>query len=206
MKIFVEGGGDSTQLKAKCREAFAQLLGNVLPASCKLKLQVVACGARHIAFDKFRLALESGDTDVALLVDAEDVITNLDPATQQTLDPWQHLVHRGETWHRPARARHEQIHLMAVSMETWLVADRARLGAYYGKDFQPGALPTHAQLETVAKPALNNSLTQATRRTTKGEYSKGSHSFAILATLDPAELERRLPHAKRFFDFLRAHC
>jgi hypothetical protein len=95
---------------------------------------------------------------------------------------------------------------MAVSMETWLVADAAQLAAYYGQGFQASALPTHAQLEKVDKSTLTQSLTRATRNTTKGEYSKGSHSFAILATLNPAIVEQRSPHAKRFFDFLRTHC
>ena len=95
---------------------------------------------------------------------------------------------------------------MAVSMETWLVADADRLALYYGQGFQASALPSHAQLERVVKPTLNTGLARATRHTTKGEYSKGSHSFAVLATLDPAVIERRSPHAKRFFDFLRGQC
>ncbi|GAA4026758.1 hypothetical protein GCM10022409_08380 [Hymenobacter glaciei] len=96
-----------------------------------------------------------------------------------------------------------QIHFMAVSMETWLVADAARLAAYYGQGFQASALPTTAQLETVTKPALDDSLRRATA---KREYDKGKHSFDILATLDPAAIGRRAPHAKRFFDFLRGQC
>lgn len=206
MKIFVEGGGDSTRLRSECRNAFTKLIRQALPVGCALQLQLVACGSRNVAFDKFRLALESGDTDVALLVDGEDVITNLDAETRLTRAPWQHLINRGETWHRPARAHHEQIHLMAVSTETWLVADADRLTAYYGQGFQASALPTHAQLENVAKPALNSSLARAVSSTRKGTYSKGSHSFAILATLNPAVVEQRLPHVKRFFDFLRTRC
>lgn len=205
MTIFVEGGNRGA-LNSECRRGFRALIEKALPAGCRLRFDIRPCGSRTAAFDNFRLALESGDTDVALLVDGEDVITNLAPETGLTRDPWQHFISRGETWHRPARAVNAQIHLMAVSMETWLVADAAKLAAYYGQGFQAGALPTHAQLENVAKPALNSGLARATRHTTKGEYSKGSHSFAVLATLDPAAIERRSPHAKRFFDFLRSHC
>ena len=178
----------------------------VLPPGCILKFQIVACGPRNAAFDKFRLALESGETDVALLVDSEDVINNLDDETNCTRDPWQHFSRRGDPWTRPARATDAQTHLMAVSMETWLVADPAQLAKYYGQGFQDNALPSHTQLEKVGKPALNQSLARATRNTSKGEYSKGSHSFSILATLNPAVVEQRSPHAKRFFDFLRAQC
>ena len=206
MKIFVEGGGDSNRLKSECRNAFSKLLRQALPAACSLQLQIVACGPRNAAFDKFRLALENGETDVALLVDGEDVITNPDPQTGLTRDPWQHFINRGDPWTRPARATTAQAHLMAVSMETWLVADTKNLATYYGQGFQASALPTNAQLETVTKSALDDSLRRATRSTAKREYRKGDHSFAILATLDPAVIQQRLPHAKRFFDFLREHC
>ena len=206
MKIFVEGGGDSNRLKSECREAFSKLIHRALLPGCALKVQIVACGPRNVSFDKFRLALENGETAVALLVDGEDVISNLDAQTGLTRDPWQHFVNRGDPWTRPARATNTQAHLMAVSMETWLVADAAKLAAYYGQGFQASALSASAQLETVGKSALEDSLRRATRNTTKREYSKGNHSFAILATLDPAVVEQRSPHAKRFFDFLRSHC
>jgi hypothetical protein len=205
MTIFVEGGNRGA-LNTECRRGFRALIEKALPAGCRLRFDVRPCGSRTAAFDNFRLALESGDTEVILLVDGEDVITNLDAETKLTRDPWQHFISRGETWHRPARAINPQVHLMAVSMETWLVADAARLAAYYGQGFQASALPTHAQLEKVDKATLTQSLARATRNTTKGEYSKGSHSFNILATLNPAVVEQRSPHAKRFFDFLRTHC
>ncbi len=66
-------------------------------------------------------------------------------------------------------------------------------------------MPSNANPETMGKPALSEKLIHATRNTTKGACSKCDHSFAILATLNPAAVER-LPHAKRFFDFLRARC
>ena len=206
MKIFVEGGGDSNRLKSECRNAFTRLIRQALPAGCAFQFQLVACGSRNVAFDKFRLALENGETDVVLLVDGEDVVTNPDAQTGLTRDPWQHFTNRGDSWNRPARATAAQTHLMAVSMETWLVADADWLAAYYGQGFQASALPATANLETVGKPALNEKLIRATRNTSKGEYSKGGHSFNILATLDPAVIERRSPHAKRFFDFLRRQC
>ena len=205
MTIFVEGGNRGA-LNSECRRGFRALIEKALPTGCRLKFDIRPCGSRNAAFDNFRLALENGETDVVLLVDGEDVIANPAAQTRLTRDPWQHFVNRGDPWTRPARATNDQTHLMAVSMETWLVADSARLAAYYGQGFQASALSANTQLENVAKPTLNQSLVGATRNTSKGEYRKGSHSFYILATLDPAELELRLPHAKSFFDFLRAHC
>jgi hypothetical protein len=44
---------------------------------------------------------------------------------------------------------------------------------------------------------------RATRNTQKGPYSKGAHSFEILATLDPGSIAAAAPHAKRFLDTVR---
>lgn len=206
MKIYVEGGSRGA-LNSSCRRGFRALIEKALPMGCRLAFDIVPCGRRTDAFRCFCIALANGETDALLLVDGEDVITNLDPATGLTHDPWQHLAEGSAPLRpRPAGATTAQVHLMAVSMETWLVADAVRLQAYYGQGFQASALPANTQLETVTKSALDDSLRRAIRSTTKREYDKGKHSFDILATLDPAVIERRSPHAKRFFDFLREHC
>jgi hypothetical protein len=38
---------------------------------------------------------------------------------------------------------------------------------------------------------------------TKGRYDKGSHSFELLALVDPKKVAGASPHAKRLFDTLR---
>ena len=206
MKIFVEGGSKGA-LNSSCRRGFRVIIQKSLPAGCGLSFDIIPCGSRTSAFKDFCTALANGEADALLLVDGEDVITNPDPQTGLTRDPWQHLAAGSAPLRpRPARATTAHAHLMAVSMETWLVADAKNLATYYGKGFQASALPTNAQLETVTKSALYDSLCRATRSTAKRKYCKRDHSFAILATLDPAVIQQRLPHAKRFFDFLREHC
>lgn len=206
MKIFVEGGSKGA-LNSSCRRGFRVLIQKTLPTGCGLAFDIVPCGSRTGAFRDFCTALANGEDDALLLVDGEDVMTNADPETGLTRDPWQHLAGGSAPLRpRPARATANQVHLMAVSMETWLVADARKLADYYGQGFQASALPANANLETVGKPALDDSLRRATRATAKREYDKGKHSFDILATLDPAAIERRAPHAKRFFDFLREQC
>ncbi len=206
MKIFVEGGSKGA-LNSSCRRGFRALIQRALPTSCQLSFDIVPCGSRTGAFRDFCTALANGETDALLLVDGEDVVTNPDSQTGLTRDPWQHLATGSAPLRpRPAGATAAQVHLMAVSMETWLVADATRLAAYYGQGFQASALPPNAHLESVTKTTLDESLRRATRGTAKREYDKGKHSFDILATLDPAAIERRAPHAKRFFDFLRGQC
>ena len=214
MKIFVEGGGktDSAALRTSCRKSFGVFLRKVLAQrpSCRLRIEIVVAGSRGEAFNKFCAALAGGDHDVLLLVDSEDVITNLDASTNQTLDPWQHLS-SGTTPlpSRPRNVTNDQAQLMGVTMETWLVADAPTLATHYGRGFAANRLPGHAQLEQVPKQLLNSGLKAATSATGKGAYAKGGkhdHSFELLEKLDPVPVEAKLPHAKRLFDFLRSKC
>ncbi|MEX1368306.1 MAG: hypothetical protein AB1Z98_34565 [Nannocystaceae bacterium] len=48
-----------------------------------------------------------------------------------------------------------------------------------------------------------SALGAATRKTRKGSYDKGRHSFELLARVDPGQLERASPWARRFLDHMR---
>ena len=134
-----------------------------------------------------------------LLVDSESPVYV--PAT--AAQPWQHLRAR-DGWERPPRATDEQCHLMVQVMESWFLADREALGAYYGQGFRAGSLPQNPLIEDVGKDDVLNGLEQATRDTSKGRYNKGRDSFDLLARLDPAKVTSASPYAKRFIDALTA--
>jgi hypothetical protein len=194
VKLFVEGGGDSDSLKTECRRGFRHLLDR---AGLKGRMpRVVPCGGRKNAFEQFCTELEGGGTDGAfLLVDAEDPVTRA--------SPWEHVAqrHGDEAWFRPDGATEDHLHLMVQCMEAWFVADRRALRDFYGQGFQEGALPaTTSKTEEVGKRILCDKLEQATRNTkTKGIYSKGQHSFKLLAMLDPSVVRKASPWADRFF-------
>lgn len=105
-----------------------------------------------------------------LLVDAEGPVT--------AAGPWEHLA-EPDGWERPAGAEDGQCHLMVQVMEAWFLADKAALTSYYGQGFAESALPRDPLVEEVPKADVLTGLTRATRNTTKGRYSKGSHSFGI---------------------------
>lgn len=94
-KLFVEGGGESKELQARCREGFKKLLGNGgftgrLP-------RIIACGSRNGAYSDFKTEHQAGKTSyVALLVDSEDPVADGEK-------PWDHLKVR-DNWDRPADA------------------------------------------------------------------------------------------------------
>jgi len=196
VKLFVEGGGDSDALKTECRQAFTKLLER---AGLKGRMpRVVACGARRSAFEQFCTALEgAGKGDLAiLLVDAESAVTHG--------SPWDHVATReGDKWVRPKGATDEQLHLMVECMESWFLADPRALAVFYGGGFHASKLPT-GKPESVSKADLYHKLAEATKDTkTKGSYGKGTHSFKLLATLDPSLVAAACPWAAKFFESLR---
>ncbi len=197
IRLYVEGGGDSKTLKTACRKGFRLFLEKA-GLSGRMP-SIVACGGRKNAYDRFATALRAADGTSLLLVDAEGpVAIGVDHA-----DPWGHLRTRDD-WTRPDGSRDEHCHLMVQVMESWFLADKATLASFYGQCFRENALPENALVEEVPKAHVLSGLARATRDTQKGSYSKGSHSFNILADLDPAKVEGAAPYAKRLLDALRA--
>ncbi|MCB9529479.1 MAG: DUF4276 family protein [Myxococcales bacterium] len=187
--LYVEGTGrgESAQ-QSECRRAFQKLFDAL---GVRNKPAVVACGGRQAAYERFCSALVGGEEDAWLLVDAEE------PATGD--DPWAHVAaRRGDGWARPAGATTAQLHLMAVVMETWLVADRDALRVVFGPKLDEKPLPAvDVRLEQVEKARIYAALGKATRDTPAGDYGKGRHAFRVLALVSPERLAV-LPWAARF--------
>ena len=156
--------------------------------------RVIACGSRSEAFDDFKDGHREAGAVAILLVDSEEPVT--------AYSPWQHLQHR-DGWIQPPDTEDDQCHLMVQVMESWFVADRETLAAYYGSDFRSSAIPQWPEVEGVPKGDVLSELRRATRNTTKGSYRKGRHGFEILGRLDPNKVTTASPHAKRFVDALK---
>ena len=198
--VYVEGGGDSAELKGQCRKGFQKLLANAgfggrLP-------RVVACGARNRAFRNFERALRDGDGYPILLVDSEDPVAEADRSDANPSGAWRHLSRRDD-WTRPSGAKDDQAQLMVTTMETWLLADRQTLIAYFPA-VSASALPPDADLESRRKKEVSDALRNATQSSSKGRYHKGNHSFDLLGRVQPEELKRRLPHFRHFVATLEA--
>ena len=189
IKLYVEGGGDSKTLKTSCRKGFRIFIEK---AGLEDRMpRIVACGSRHNAYNDFA---DHEDGSALLLVDAEE------PVGQA--GPWQHLRAR-EGWDRPDGATDEQCHLMVEVMESWFLADRRALVEFYGHGYREDALPQNQFVEQIPKQDVLGGLDQATcSSTNKGPYRKGSHSFEILAELDPEKVRKASPSANRFIQSL----
>jgi hypothetical protein len=195
VSIYVEGGGDRKDLKIKCREGFRKLFER---AGFKGRMPVIiACGGRSAAHDKFSIGMKEADDDEMpmLLIDAEGPIPD-----EETV--WQYLK-RQANFDKPEDANDDHAHLMVQLMESWFLADRPWLGAYFGEGFTPGSLPNEQNIEKIGKQRVLSSLQTASRNTkTKGEYSKSQHSFDILGGLDPRKVRAASQYAERFFSMV----
>ncbi len=94
---------------------------------------------------------------------------------------------------------------MVQIMESWFLADRDTLKAFFGQGFKDNALPAaNNAIEGVAKQQVYHALAQATNNCkTKATYGKGEHSFKLLTMIDPAKIIQASPWANRFVDELR---
>ena len=147
---------------------------------------------------RFRSALSAASENdfIVLLVDSEAQVA-------RNTGPWLHLKNRvGDEWERPADATDDNAHLMVQCMEAWFLADKEALAGYFGGGFNPNSLPGRSEVEEVSKSAIEEGLKMASRECKKGRYDKGSHSFGILAELDPGKVTEASPHAKRLIDTL----
>ena len=194
IKIYVEGGGNSNNLHARCREGFKKLLEN---SGLKGRVpRIVACGSRNEAFDSFKTAQEKENLQyVALLVDSEDPVKDI----EQT---WKHLKDR-DRWECPQDATDDQVFLMTTCMETWIITDRTALGKIYRNCLQTSALPSIVKnvIEQRSRQEIQDALIRATQKCTNA-YAKNKHSFQALANVDPNTLQQHLPSFARMIRVL----
>lgn len=181
-RIYIEGGGDSKQLKVQCRKGFRQLLERC--GFSRRMPRLVACGGRSAAYDDFKTRHKSNGAEyVAVLIDSEEPVS--DP--ERT---WDHLKNR-DGWEQPDGADDEQVLFMTTCMETWIIADRDSLKQHYGHSLQESALPSLNDLEQRSRQEVQEKLNHATRSCSNA-YQKGKRSFEILGKLEPEVLGTHL--------------
>lgn len=191
--IYVEGGGNTAYLCSELRCGFKALFESAgfigrLP-------KIVACGTRNDAFNDFKTAFLSktkGDV-IILLVDSEETVS--------ASTKWEHVINR-DSWCKLANVTENNIFLMVVTMESWFLADTDGLAKFFGQGFDVKKLPQNKNIEMIDKTKLYDGLKSATKKSSKGEYGKGQHSFKILNFLDAKKVKEHGKCSKEFFDYL----
>jgi hypothetical protein len=180
--LYLEGGGESKYLHARCREGFRKLLEKCGYSQQKRMPRLVACGSRGSALDDFAAAhMTSTAKYVGLLLDSEDPVADIERT-------WAHIKAR-DNREKPQDAHDEQVLFMTTCMETWLVADHDALSKHYGSQLQISALPALHDLEKKSRHKVQDKLAHATRNTSK-PFAKGQRSFDLLGELNPSALEK----------------
>ena len=201
--IYVEGGGDSKELHARCREGFRKLIEK---AGFKGRMPgIVACGGRQQAFDMFRTALGKGQGfHPILLVDSEDPVDAQNELSSDSAAAWNHLQSR-DGWTRPHGTNDDQAQMMVTCMETWIMSDRQALRKVFGARLQVSALLPVDDLEQRSRSDVQLALENATHNCGHNKaYRKGRRSFQVLAELNPGTL-MDLPHFKLLIQALTSH-
>ena len=190
--IYMEGGGQGKESRSALRRGMDGFLRR-LKAAAQAKewhWKLVCCGPRGDALRGFRSAVTRGDDTVTvLLVDAEGPVTK--PVRE-------HLRER-DGWVL-GFAEDDAVHLMAQTMETWIVADSAALAGYYGQGFNENALSNRTNLEEEPKADVERALNRATKDSGKGRYHKIQHASDLLQRIDVERVQDRCPHCRRLFD------
>jgi hypothetical protein len=196
IRIYVEGGGDRADSKSRIREGFGLFLKDLreLARSKSIRWQIIACGGRESTFEDFQTALLSHpDAFNILLVDSEAPVRN---------SPWQHLQQR-DRWKQPEGTTDEQCHLMAQTMEAWLIADVDALSKFYGQGFTVKAIPRRQNVEEIDKANVTSALENATRPTKTGKYHKIRHGPKLLQLVNVQIVRVAAPHCNRLFETLQ---
>lgn len=196
VRIYVEGGGDNRALHARCRKGFSSFFENA--GLIGRMPRVTPCGGRQKTYDNFctELTKAAKNEFIVLLVDSEDPVA-------EGAGTWTHLQTR-DKWQKPAAAKDENAHLMTQCMESWFFADKDALAAYFGVGFNRNALSAREEIENIPKTDVESDLKAATKPSRKGKYNKSSHSFDVLARLDPEKVAAASPHAKLLIRTLKA--
>ena len=100
--------------------------------------------------------------------------------------------------HRPHR------YFMVQIMECWFLADREALAKYFGKEFNPKALPGNRDIESILKADVESGLDDATRNCSKGKYRDGKvvHGRELLGRINCEKVRRASPECDRLFQAL----
>ncbi len=192
IRLYIEGAAKGSEA-AKLRAGFRVFLDSLYQLAQQKGFRFhppITCGSGDEAYQDFKDARNRHkEAMIFLLVDAEK-------AVGENVTPWAHLK-----WDSLG-LDDSHCHLMAQTMESWLIADKVALADFYKQGFNPNALPQNPRIEEIPKTDLFDGLHRATEKTSKGRYHKTIHAPEILKRLDVAKVRQAAPHCERLFQTL----
>lgn len=188
LHIFIEGD-------RRLRPGFSQLLKKSLDEVCKMhqvQLRPQLCGD-HGETLKLCLYAVKLRQPCLLLVDADEPLAPGRSARDHllALHPCAEI----------GSLRVEQVHLMVIEMEAWLVCDRAAWQTVFKEKADLARLPPRPNIETLSKSDLHKALKEALPGNID-RYHKIDHGCRLLEALSPEAVRPRAPHFARLIDAL----
>lgn len=188
LDIFIEGD-------PALRPGFSQLLRRALDKVCRehqVVLRPQLCGDHGETLKKCLHAAKLR-LPCLLLIDADEPLAS-------RRDAREHLqaLHRSDQLNA---LRVEQVHLMVVEMEAWLVCDEAAWQTVFKGKANLQSLPRMTNIETLSKPDLQKALKKALPESQE-RYHKIQHGHPLLEALSPQAVRPRAPHFARLIDAL----
>ncbi len=190
--IYIEGpekGPAANRLRTGFRALLAPLYELAQQKGIKFHPPIM-CGSGVEAYKDFQTGLKSNRHAINILV-----VDSEKPVAEST-QPWTHLK-----WDSLG-LDDSHCHLMAQTMEAWLVADKTALADFYKQGFNQNVLPQNPRVEEIPKTDLFVGLQRATEKTSKGRYHKTIHAPEILKRLDVAKVRQAAPYCERLFKTL----
>lgn len=192
IRLYIEGAPKGSEA-VKLRAGFRVFLDSLYQLAQQKGFRFhppITCGGGDEAYKDFKAAYKRHkDAMIFLLVDAEKPVA-------ENIATWAHLK-----WDSLG-LDDSHCHLMAQTMEAWLIADKSALTDFYKQGFNQNALPQNPRVEEIPKTDLFDGLHRATEKTSKGRYHKTIHAPEILRRLDVAKVRKAAPHCERLFQTL----
>ena len=179
MNVYLEGG---PLLRPTMKTLLLRAVNTIYRQS--VVLNVIPCGSGDDAIRKC-----SRDSNAVLLIDSEGVLT----------------TQLAEGVNRQVGGNHN-VFFMVQLMESWFLADQPMLESYYGRGFSVRSLPANPNIEDIPKLDVERGLRNATRRCSKGAYSKTTHAPDLLNQLDPTTVYNACPNFALLIDYLRVQA
>lgn len=208
VKVYVEGGGNTSKTQARLRQALGRLFekhaaqygGNAIRPSFD------PSGGREETFAAYKNGLKyrAGERSL-VLIDSE-------APKRETGANWEYLraiaSNRDPDKHqwanRPPGALDDDLHFMVQSMESWLAADPGALRTHYGPQFDTASVESLRRrgVESLSPNEAVDAIRTAARKCPNRKYRKSVDCPAILEIVDPARVRQHSNHAAQFLDRL----
>ena len=185
IRIHIEG---DPKLLPGFRQLFKELY------SYGAKIDLAMCKTNAIA-DFMNSVKKSPNAINVLLIDSEGPYTSTRLQEVRQHDHWNASI--------DGTILDESLHFMVQVMESWFLADRQALRAYYGQSFLENRLPGNQLVEQVPKDDVLNGLAITNASSSKGKYHKTRHAPDLLASIDPSKVRDAAPNCARLFDYLQ---